>query len=444
VYDDAGLTNRLMDPVWRLNCPKLYSTSVARQMRRAVVAYCFTIILGLFSACGATLGSVDERARGFNEETADYVNVASLLNIVRASHNEPLNFVALVGNTGHDTFGGALGLPNVSFFVGPNKPQADRLFGFVTTGSSVSGSVSNDFQFSVIDDPTSAAALLRPLDPAALAFFINQGYDRELLFLLFVQQIDIFDSSFHAPQKQPPQNEPFPLGRTHDTPDFQISPDFQAAYEALRRYIRRERLITGNGAAPPNVSFADVGCYPGPKRPSSGKSANVQKINLPNLTVTYQVSGIDNPSTSAATTHILSCFSPSAEDKEHGVTKTYPVDAWTFCDPDNNIVILRTRSLQGAYRFLGQLLLVDDWQLQTGPNIPNSPLFLSGHEKENMLYVTHDQDNCFTKLDYNGKIWCVPAEAVTTKRVFALLHQLFKLFTQPSNQPITPTVRLTG
>jgi hypothetical protein len=338
VYDDTRLTKRLMDPT-RLNCPKLYSTSVARQIRRAVVV-CYFTILGLLSACGATLGSVDERARGFNEETADYANVSSLLNIVRASHNEPLNFVALVGNTGHDTFGGALGLPNVSFFVGPNKPQADRLFGFVTTGSSVSGSVSNDFQFSVIDDPTSAAALLRPLDPAALAFFINQGYDRELLFLLFVQQIDIFDSSFHAPQKQPPQNDPFPLGGT--SPDSQISPDFQTAYEVLRKYIRREgltavadpglvpsgtspiglgyfcfdrRLITENGAAPPKGSFADVGCYPGPKRPSSDKNPNVQ-------------------TTSAATTHILSCFGPSAEDKKHGVTKSYPADAWTFCDHD--------------------------------------------------------------------------------------------------------------
>jgi hypothetical protein len=76
--------------------------------------------------------------------------------------------------------------------------------------------------------------------------------------------------------------------------------------------------------------------------------------------------------------------------------------------------------------------------------MPPDLLFSLEHTDRNMLYVTHDQDKCFTKLNYEEKTWCVPDEAQTTKRVFALLHQLFKLFTQPSSQPTTPTVRLTG
>lgn len=458
----CGIENRPIS--WRPSSAKSHSLIKTSPIRRAIAVCHLATIFSLFTACGATLGSIDERARGFNQETADYANVASLFNIVRASQNEPLNFVAVTGNTGHDTLTGALGLPNVSFFVGPDRPAVDRLFGFVTTGSSIGGSVSNDFQFSVIDDPSSAAALLRPLDPAALAFFINQGYDRDLLFFLFVQEIDVFNSNFREPQ-QPYSNDPFPSGSTS------VSPKYRRTYDLLMNYLQSEgltavadqglvpsgtssnglgyfcfdrRLIT-SGISPIGPNFADVGCYPGPQKPPSGKNTNVHKFKLPNLTTSYQASRDDdnaNSPASAATTHILNCFSPSEEDKKRGITKSYPANAWTFCDPENNIVILRTRSLQGAYRFLGELLVVDDYKLNS--YMPPSRLFSLEENKDNIFYVTHSEENCFTKMEYDGNMWCVPGMAHTTKRVFTLLHQLFELFAQPSNQPTTPTVRLTG
>jgi hypothetical protein len=152
---------------------------------------CGWIILWL-SAC-STVGAIEDRAESVNGATAEYQARAILYNILRASEAEPLNFVSLTGVTGHNTFSAGIGLPTIIIGPGRTPPQNLFLFGPNTIG----GSVSNDFNVNVVDDPTSLAALLRPTDPATIGFLINENYSvRDVLFM-FISTIELRDKAGH-------------------------------------------------------------------------------------------------------------------------------------------------------------------------------------------------------------------------------------------------------
>jgi hypothetical protein len=128
-----------------------------------------------------------------NVAMTDYRNEATLLNIVRASRNEPMNFVALTGATGHATLGGTQGLPTVTF--GPDIPvitattKIPRNYAFGP--NSINEAASVDFTVSLLDDPGSYAALMTPLDPAMMGFFFGRNWPATLLLPLFVNEIRI-------------------------------------------------------------------------------------------------------------------------------------------------------------------------------------------------------------------------------------------------------------
>src|SRR5271163_1027557 len=110
-----------------------------------------------------TLGTLEQRAEQLNLISAIYAASAILYNILRATHAEPLQFVSLTAVTGHGTATANLGLPSV--VIGP---LVNKLYTFGS--NSLSGSVSDDFNVSVVDDPASFAALSRPVDPATMGY----------------------------------------------------------------------------------------------------------------------------------------------------------------------------------------------------------------------------------------------------------------------------------
>jgi hypothetical protein len=115
---------------------------------------------------------------------------------------------------------------------------------------------------------------------------------------------------------------------------------------------------------------------------------------------------------------------------------------FTFTDQQGRLVQFQTRSVFSAYRFLGELLLVRE---SLGEELARQflPGFFTGNPVTEFLYLTHEATGCWTSVVYEGIQWCVPATALGTKRFFSILHQLFELYASPSNQPATPTVRVT-
>ena len=79
------------------------------------------MLAGLLGACSAVDNAIDPRYDDINRSTANARNESILLDIVRASHDAPLNFVAFSRVSGTTSISGGAALPN--FLVGPyTKP----------------------------------------------------------------------------------------------------------------------------------------------------------------------------------------------------------------------------------------------------------------------------------------------------------------------------------
>lgn len=143
------------------------------------------ILCAMFASACSSFDPLDQRGETINRNATDYANDATLLNVVRAKLSEPLAFVTITGLSGTQSATGSFGFSGVTF--GPHVNTSPRAFTFGP--NSVGRTNTNVVNISVVDDPASFAALLAPMNPAMLAFFINQDYPRDLLFFLFISEI---------------------------------------------------------------------------------------------------------------------------------------------------------------------------------------------------------------------------------------------------------------
>jgi hypothetical protein len=88
--------------------------SVVRRVRGAAAA---AALLGVGLTACAVIDRVDPRFDTVNRAAANARNESILLNIVRASHNIPLNFVAFSRVSGSHSLGAGAALP--TFGLGP-------------------------------------------------------------------------------------------------------------------------------------------------------------------------------------------------------------------------------------------------------------------------------------------------------------------------------------
>jgi hypothetical protein len=112
---------------------------------------------------------------------------------VRASHDEPLNFIAFSKISGQMQAAAGAGLPQ--FLLGPTpatgsipSPGRDVIFNNTTLNTSTSAS--NSFDISLLESKDFHNALLRPVGLPTLNYFIRQGYSRQLLFWLFADSVE--------------------------------------------------------------------------------------------------------------------------------------------------------------------------------------------------------------------------------------------------------------
>jgi hypothetical protein len=117
------------------------------------------------------------------------------------------------------------------------------------------------------------------------------------------------------------------------------------------------------------------------------------------------------------------------------------------------------RSAYGVFEFLRTLMKMRREQIKAPdgiydppnqPYIPDDrryalkpPMLLTLHEDPELLQVTQNLGgDCFVHTWFRDGTYCVPEEAATTKRIFALLAQLIAIQTAASDLSITPIVRV--
>ncbi|MFL6797309.1 MAG: hypothetical protein ACJ8F3_07845 [Xanthobacteraceae bacterium] len=409
---------------------------------RASALLCGALFLGALAACSAVDNAMDPRYDDINRTTAKARNESILLNIVRASHSAPLNFVAFSRVTGLTSVSGNAALPN--FLVGPYtkppgapgsaspaysllpSPARDVIFNKDNLGGSTTAT--NSFDISLLETKDFYQGLLRPVDLPILNYFIRQGYSRELLFWLFTESVR---QSGVGPQVE-----------------FLNDPDQRRACVTVLGQERCFRHMV-------DVAVA-TGLTVETKLEGSGAGGGGKK-------------GKGDAGAGGVTRTVARlCFDPllAARAKREydpiifsyllapleGHRPRCKVDPWQTSLASDTLVFnlvgtrfgtikyeIVTRSTFGIYQFLGRILQLN---LQDELDLRGS---VDQLEDRRILSVRRDSsEGCYIDVAVGGgEFYCIPVRgAENTKRILSLLTQLVALNTSTLDLSITPTVRV--
>ena len=419
------------------------------------------VILPVLGGCSVLDSAIDGRAHTVNKSASDYASVAILRNIIRAKNYEPLNFVTLTAFTGHDTLNAAL--PSLGIY--PSRPTIG------VDNSTVGTTFSNDFNVSVLDDPGSYAALLEPINPALMGLFIKAGYPRELIYLLFIDYIRTPDQGTVSVYKNFPepttedrdttrwigctdptdrstQNRPHVYGEkvfnktvckieslVRQGLTVEIDSDFQPSADVIPSY----RFCFDPALPVPvpdhfnNDTFTGGGKFNYFDKFEKGKKS-APKCDAPkatNVLTKWTQPESGNPTVGLS----VDAAGKNTSGKQMTIMRKARA-SYTVIDSSGEILEIHTRSVLGAYQFLGQIL---------HDQFTNAELRYADTQDYTLLKpLPYDNGECFVSVSDDGETYCIPKSAANTKRIFSLLRQLTGLLTRPNNQPATPTVRTTN
>ena len=407
-----------------------------------------TLVAGIVSSC-SFIDTVDPRYDVVNRASAKARNEGILLNIVRASRNVPLNFIAFSRVSGTQSASTTVGLP--LFMLGPafgqistvlnaagavtsqtvtrqlGAPQRDVVFG--DRVASANAAALNNFEISLLETKEFYSGLLGPVDLPTVNFFIRQGYARELLFWLFTESVRVSSRG--------------------ETLEFRNDPDPAVACEPGRRgeqcfnHIVDLALATGlTVETRSQKALGDKGGRPtvyGRLCFDPVLADRARRIYPPEVFAGIQViAGQHRPRCGVDPWPL---DGSSAKGKKGAASESAATDTLKFEVQGSTLGPLRfeitTRSVYGIYQFLGRIVRTDlPVELRGKP--------LEGDD-QSLLTIRRDAAyGCFVGMEFEGVAYCVPNEgAENTKRVFGLLTQLLALKTLVGDLAITPTVRVS-
>lgn len=142
------------------------------------------------AACTEVVDSTTEIRYGQYNYTTDWAkNQAILLNVVRASQFQPLNFLVYQAYTGTATASAMASSPG--FIIGPDRTNAQKQYTFSNSTVNATGTGTGSISVQNLDTQDFYDALLSPVDFTNLYAFQRQGYPRELLFRLFADYVSL-------------------------------------------------------------------------------------------------------------------------------------------------------------------------------------------------------------------------------------------------------------
>jgi hypothetical protein len=399
-----------------------------------VAALTASCLAGFLTHC-AMVDTMDGRFDKINRSSAYARNQSILLNIVRSSHNVPLNFVAVsrISGSTQAQLGG--GLP--SMLVGPYpiatgapfatnaagtafnvvEPAATRDVGLNSATLNASTNAANSFDLTILDSKQFYQALLSPIDLITLDAFIRQGYSHELLYRLFIDSI-----------------RRTVAGRTVE---FRNDPRAPCETSGGERLCFKD-VIDGSVASGLGMETLTVS-NTGAAATKSSPTAYARMCFDPVLAERFRSQHPDFRSKFLHQGQPRCGIWPS--EVKAGKQRSPETDTLNFDIKDTSPIHVEVvlRSTFGVYRFLGRILAAEateDVRLRDDANLG---------EDTRLLAVTDVSGApCFVSTSFEGKYYCVPETgADSTKRIFSLLTQLLALKTQTGDLNATPVVRVT-
>lgn len=139
------------------------------------------------TACSLPQRAIVSQVDRHNEAIEEVQNRMLLLNILRAAKQQPTYFTALTVVRGDATLTAGSGNVTVPFGGGGTEAYS--------AVPNASLSIKPSFDMAVLDTQEFHKGFLQPVTPETLAFFLDQGWPRQLVLHLFVREIRFSDGS---------------------------------------------------------------------------------------------------------------------------------------------------------------------------------------------------------------------------------------------------------
>jgi hypothetical protein len=369
--------------------------------------------LALLSGCIA-VGKIDQRAIRLNEQIADTANRGVLMNIVRASHEEPLYFMAFNQLSGSGTTDFRVGVPQ--FYAGPHLPPADKIATFTGGATFLDNQTNTNFQVSVLGSKDFYNGLMAPLSLRDVDLLLHQGYSRELIFYLVIAKAKI---TFVTGPGEP---ERLPVVVYND-------PSNGPSFSQFETYIR-QAMEHGLTTQTYDVE-GGAGDDADPKKRSAGARVEAE--------LCYD-KALANPANLGHIPKGGFCGDRSARGRAAADTPLY-----VTLDGQKLQIEVTTRSIFEIFYYLGRI--VNSRQavnLQAFEDLPAERIVAEPLiEVQEGGHYSDDGGACFTEVTYERQSYCVPVEgAANTKRIFGILNALLALKQSNADLPTTQTVRI--
>ena len=381
------------------------------------------------SGCIA-VGDVGRRAITINQEVGSTQNQFVLLNLVRASHEEPVYFVAFNQLGASGTMDFKAGVPQV--YAGPHLPPADEIATFTGGSNYLDNQTNTNFQMSLLGSKDFYSGLLAPLGLRDVDLLLNQGYSRELIFYLVIAKAKItIVSKDGVASPFPPQviyNDP------GDPKNFQL----------FQYYIKEamEHGLTTETYQAPDNSAGDSD--------DSDTSGDKTKAKKPKLTTQADLcydKALALPADIADIAKGSFCGDkPDVRTSVEGASAPLYVTLHDKSFPlhDQQLQIdVTTRSIYEIYYYLGRIVRSGQPMNLQAFDLPAERI-----EAAPLIDVVTDRSaptegGCFSAVAYEGQTYCVPREgAENTKHIFGILNALIALKQSTGDIPVTQTVRI--
>jgi hypothetical protein len=382
-----------------------------------------TLYVALAAACMGGCGVVDTihpRHETINFTTERARNESILLNIIRASQDIPLNFVAFSSIAGTSQLGASVGLPGATF-----APHVTPTIDIGASTLSGSGTASTQFSISTFETKDFYNALLRPVDLPTLSYFIRQGYPRELLFWLFTDSV-----------------EEVVMGRSYEYKYFPGHPE-KSCHTVLGRRKCATDMIATAVALGLSVETRTI------NKPTADPTRTMPVIyarfcfdvllrNRDELANTEEgrIEMARLKKLLWSPNHLPACRSawqPGTTNSNDAIT-----DTLEFVQTGTPVGTIRyritPRSTFAIYEFLGALMATGE----------SDGLILTEPTDRTLLTISSgsSEGGCFQEAWYRGQTYCIPNQAKNTKRIVQLLAQLVALQTTTQDLAVTPLVRV--
>ena len=168
------------------------------------------LVMSLGAVCSGCVafGAVDKNAATIDDSVAAARNRSVLVNIVRASKHEPLYFDSISKVSGSASEDLKFSFP--AFVLGPHQPNIDYTFG-VNGLNVLDSNHSGNFDVAPLQSKDFYSGMLTPLDLAEVNILLRQGYPRELVYRLAIEDVTIYDATGLHRYRNDPSSAEYPL-----------------------------------------------------------------------------------------------------------------------------------------------------------------------------------------------------------------------------------------